>query len=301
MKKTIVTLLALAGTAFAADSYTWNGGATINNAGWKNQANWQPTQGTSWTNTQPEDDDPNKDKVTYWNADSNGPATEGSNMWGDIYISGATGTVTSIIEGWSLDLHLTNGTALTFNRIKKLQGGTTIEIDETSSLTINEWWGGYDGGSIILNNKGTFTINYSCHVQGGDGFVMNLYDAGTVTFLDQNHDSSDNTAKVASITAQLTGAGTGILERQLITLDNRENKKVSFDGTTTAYSFTDANGTVMTKVDSLEALATAVAPSYYVTKDDSGIKVSYVLVPEPTTATLSLLALCGLAARRRRK
>lgn len=29
--------------------------------------------------------------------------------------------------------------------------------------------------------------------------------------------------------------------------------------------------------------------------------VAYALVPEPTTATLSLLALCGLAARRRRK
>ena len=29
--------------------------------------------------------------------------------------------------------------------------------------------------------------------------------------------------------------------------------------------------------------------------------LSYVVVPEPTTATLSLLALAGLAARRRRK
>ncbi len=32
----------------------------------------------------------------------------------------------------------------------------------------------------------------------------------------------------------------------------------------------------------------------------NGIKVTYT-VPEPATATLSLLALCGLAARRRRK
>lgn len=39
---------------------------------------------------------------------------------------------------------------------------------------------------------------------------------------------------------------------------------------------------------------------YYVTADSEGLRVSY-LIPEPAAATLSLLALAGLAARRRRQ
>ena len=283
MKKTIIALMALAGIANAG-SYTWNGGETITSDAWKNQDNWVLSQGTVWT------------------SDSNGPLTSGSNMWEDVYISGASGTVSHIVEGWSLDVHLSNNTHLTLNRITKFQGGAVIDIDATSSLTIKEFWGGNDGDSISLNNKGSFTLYYSCRVQGGEGFNMNLYDTGTVTFLDQNHDTSANRAKVSSITAQLVGTESGVQTRQLITLDTRDGKSVSFDGTNTTYSFTDSNGVLMTAVDSLDALATATTSSYYITKDASGIKVSYVnIIPEPTTATLSLLALAGLAARRRRK
>ena len=41
---------------------------------------------------------------------------------------------------------------------------------------------------------------------------------------------------------------------------------------------------------------------YLLGSDKNGVYVQYVkAIPEPTTATLSLLALVGLAARRRRK
>ena len=305
MKKTIITLFSLCGVASAA-SYTWNGGDTIDSSKWADKDNWILAEGTTWEDN------------------TNGPGTTDSDMWSAIIIAGADGrvgdkneSVDPIIEGWNFNLTLKNGADLTIGQIKKFQGETDqnntpndesddirihciINIDSTSSLTIDEFWGGNDGNSIFLNNAGSFTLNYSCRVQGGDGFVMNLYDSGHVTFLDQNH-ATANTAKVASITAQLTGVSEGVLERQLITLDSRDGKLVSFDDTVTTYSFTDAEGNIMNKVDSLAALTSAVAPSYYITKDASGIKVSYVLVPEPTTATLSLLALAGLAARRRRK
>ena len=126
---------------------------------------------------------------------------------------------------------------------------------------------------------------------------MNLYDTGIVNFHAQNTGGA-NYAKVSSITAQLTGTATGIQERTLISITGSQ---MFFDNTVTTYSFTDANGVAMIAVDSEEALATATTSSYFVTKDASGIKVSYNIVPEPATATLSLLALAALAARRRRK
>ncbi len=222
-------------------------------------------------------------------------------MWDNIHVSGATGSVGNeddfTIEGWSLDLYLTNGADLTFQRVKKFQGGTNINIDETSSLTFYSYYNANDGGSINLNNKGSFTLGYSLRTQGGEGFVMNLYDTGIVNFHAQNTNNA-NYAKVSSITAQLTGTATGIQERTLISITGSQ---MFFDNTVTTYSFTDANGVAMLAVDSEEALATATTSSYFVTKDSNGIKVSYNIVPEPTTATLSLLALAALAARRRRK
>ncbi|MBQ8516546.1 MAG: PEP-CTERM sorting domain-containing protein [Akkermansia sp.] len=281
MKKTIIVLFALAGAASAA--YTWNGGSEVTSDKWADSSNWIIGESDTFN--------------------GNGPGTTNSNMWDDIYVSSATGTVGNesdfTLEGWSLDLHLTNGADLTFQRVIKFQGGANINIDATSSLTFYSYYGGNDGEYINLNNKGSFTLGYSLRTQGGNGFVMNLYDTGIVTLKAQNT-NGDNYAKVSSITAQLTGTATGIQERTLISITG---EKMAFDETETTYSFTDANGTVMTAVDSLDALAAATAPSYFVTKDASGVKVSYntAAVPEPTTATLSLLALAGLAARRRRK
>lgn len=40
---------------------------------------------------------------------------------------------------------------------------------------------------------------------------------------------------------------------------------------------------------------------YEIKQVDNGVAIAYNVIPEPTTATMSLLALAGLAARRRRK
>ncbi len=285
MKKSLFTIILYSLSSLAFAGYTWNGGTEITTEGWGTESNWTLSGDSSWE------------------AGKNGPGTTNSNMWDDIYISNATGTIGSSsdtenrLEGWKLKLHLEQSN-LTFYRTFKFQGGCTIDIDSLSSLTINEYWGGVDGDYIYLNNAGSFTLSYSCHQQEGNGFVMNLFDTGSVSFLDQNH-ASPNAAKVASIAAQLIGISSGIQTRQLITLDTRADHTVTFDSTATTYSFTTASGEEMMAVNSLEELQTASVPSYFVTKDNTGISVSYV-VPEPATATLSLLALGALAMRRRR-
>jgi len=285
MKKTLIFLLALSGAAMA--DYVWKGGEDITTDKWADQANWELTNGSEWK------------------TGGSGPGTTNSNMWNPIRISNASGTIGANnktegkIEGWTLDLTL-ESTDLTITWITKFQGGCTLDIDQKSSLTISEYWGGNDGEAITLNNRGSFTLGYSTRQQGGNGFNMNLYDTGVVHFTAQNT-ASANSAKVASVAAQLTGATDSVLTRTLITIDQQGDHSVAFDNTATTYNFTDANGNSLTAVDSLDALNAATTSSYFVTKDGTGLSVSYKLIPEPTTATLSLLALAGLAARRRRR
>ena len=285
MKKTFITLLALAGVASA--NYVWNGGKEINSEKWSDSSNWILDEGDTFA--------------------GNGPGMTDSEMWESIYVANASGSVGNednfTLEGWNLSLYLSNEADLTFQRIKKFQNGSYINIDATSSLSIYSYYGGSDGGLITLDNKGSFTLGYSLRTQGGEGFAMNLYDTGIVNLVAQNTNDA-NSARVKSVTAQLVSSAAGIETRTLV----NKAAGVGFDDTETTYAFTDAQGAVMTAVDSLEALATATAPSYFVSKNDTGIHVSYVgifepteYIPEPATATLSLLALAGLAARRRRK
>ena len=189
---------------------------------------------------------------------------------------------------------------MSLQELKKLQNNSTINIDSTSSLTFAAYNGGNDGRDITLNNAGNYTVNhnnYSMTSQYTDGYTMNLYGTGKVTF--NGLTGTNNAARVKSIAAQLISSASGIQERTLITLSGQNMSISNVDSIT--YTFTDADGIAMAKVDSLDALTNATVSSYFVSNDSTGVKVSYLIVPEPTTATLSLLALAGLAARRRRR
>lgn len=297
----------MAVVSVAHADYVWSGPNSITTDGWKDKDNWTLTSGSVW-----------KDGT-------NGPGITNSNMWDKIVISGASsaGAIGDEngfrIEGWGLKMELKDSSKLTFDRVYKFQNGCEITIDSTSALTFNTFYDGNDGGVITLNNAGEFNLGYSIRQQGGDGFEMNLYDTGVVNLFQQNG-NGNNRAKVASVEAQLVSTVPGIQTRKLITMEgsrmdfshvliddpNSDDDSVKIETDTyetTTYKFTDVNGQEMTAVNSMEALLTATAPAYYVTKSRTGISVSYTYglnVPEPTTATLSLLALCGLAARRRR-
>ena len=57
----------------------------------------------------------------------------------------------------------------------------------------------------------------------------------------------------------------------------------------------------MVEALSASATTTNLGGGYYLGYDANGTVFVGMMVPEPTTATLSLLALAGLAARRRRR
>ena len=258
MKKTLITLIALAGMAHA--DFVWNGGESITQELWQTESSWSITGSDSWPSA------------------GTGPGTPNSNAWSLISVSGASGSI-SQLEGWTLKLALQNGADLTVGNVKKFQGGCSIDIDQSSTLTFNSYDGGNDGERTTLNNYGTFNLASS--------------------------NGSSYNAKIASLTATLTldggtasgvtASGHQILTRNLVTLGSN----MSFDGTDTSLEMLSG----IAGIDSLTAvddLTNAEVGSYMITKDGNGYSVSYV-VPEPAAASLSLLGLAGLAMRRRRK
>ena len=152
MKKTLITLIALAGMAHA--DFVWNGGESITQELWQTESSWSITGSDSWPSA------------------GTGPGTPNSNAWSLISVSGANGSI-SQLEGWTLKLALQNGADLTVGNIKKFQGGCSIDIDQSSTLTFNSYNGGNDGGRTTLNNYGTFNLAYT-KSQGGEGFYANL-------------------------------------------------------------------------------------------------------------------------------
>ena len=281
MKKTLITLIALAGMAHA--DFVWNGGENITQELWQTESSWSITGSDSWPSA------------------GTGPGTPNSNAWSLISVSGANGSI-SQLEGWTLKLALQNGADLTVGNVKKFQGGCSIDIDQSSTLTFNSYNGGNDGGRTTLNNYGTFNLAYT-KSQGGEGFYVNLGATGIMNLTSSN--GSSYNAKIASLTATLTldggtasgvtASGHQILTRNLVTLGSN----MSFDGTDTSLEMRSG----IAGIDSLTAvddLTNAEVGSYMVTKNENGYSVSYV-VPEPAAASLSLLGLAGLAMRRRRK
>ncbi len=276
MKKTFATVCALVAFGLAAQAdYTWNGGATITQEAWQDQDNWTLSGSSTWTGT------------------GTGPASPNSDMWGNVSISDASGSIDNL-EGWNFHLSLTNAD-LTVSGVKKFQGGASLTIDENSSFTIQNFGyaAGNDGGAVTVNNAGTFTTTLSKNT-GGSGYTLNLGETGVVNINSNGNHSFGLTALTATLPtglASLTGTGVTTVTRQLVSLGSG----ASLTGNQTI-TITD-NG--FTAVDSLDEL---VAGTYYLSNTADGISVTYaVAVPEPATATLSLLALAGLAARRRRK
>lgn len=188
----------------------------------------------------------------------------------------------------------------TFTRHDDLKlNGTTFTLKDTLTL-----------GSMYLDNNlntGSATFN----LVGGDTKVAfgalwlnsGTWGSNTYTFsADSNegygHTLSDDTVGLFTRTLMTYGSfnsGVGSTEADLLSHIQGE-------------TFTLLDGTTMTQREgnaafNEAALTGADVGQYRFLIEDNALKVQYAayLVPEPTTATLSLLALAGLAARRRRK
>ena len=211
--------------------------------------------------------------------------------------SGATASLTSCMNLTSniTVLQVNDGGSLTLNGLNAKTAADTemhISLGTGSTLTF--------GGRASLGVDNT-SYAKSLTLEFGAGSLISA--AGqTISF----GDTMKNAGSSISITAQLSDAemeqvknatyGT-IIERTLITCGSIDHLH-------------DCGGIVTGSVAQLSALgmqsvgivtdASLIAANQYGFVKNGGTLKLYINTPEPATATLSLLALAGLAARRRR-
>lgn len=143
-----------------------------------------------------------------------------------------------------------------------------------------------------------------------DNITLNFGQTGQIVYADGSRNGIEGNTRTITLSATLdtwaatqSESGYEVVTRYLIAGDSGN------DFSTTLYqSLTLAGGTivdtannVLTKSDVALTASAEDLGKYYIVSDSKGIGISYVTVPEPATATLSLLALAGLATRRRRK
>lgn len=284
MKKTIVALMALAGVATAGE-VTWTGEGA--DSKWGTADNWS-------TNTVPTNGDTiiiNDGSSVTWDGVAAGVKYDDSTIWEVTNGSTLTLGTKAANSGWAHENPRFDG---------------SFYIDETSSVTTTATY--FKGTSTILGTL--YTNNYVSSADGG--CTLNFGLTGQIVYNNDSANGMEGNGRTITLGAILDTGVDGeivtysLVKRYLIAGDSGNDFRTNMWG-----DFIMVGGNI-TGTEGVELLASsaelnAVAEDfgkYYLAQDTGGIYMSYVkasAVPEPTTATLSLLALAGLAARRRRK
>lgn len=201
------------------------------------------------------------------------------------------------------------------NNNDQLEGSGTITKTGTGTLTITGTENTYErgitveGGKLVMegaaNHAGMLTMQAGTELQTG---------TGTIKDLELASDSTLNAASAVTLGGSLElGTGltlTGDLFTSIMTMTADSEPVLLFTGVTelTLGAAGDARTIDVLSEEDEKDLNTwfrnVQAGTYYLSYDATSGNVyaeMVATVPEPTTATLSLLALCGLAMRRRRK
>ena len=302
MKKTIITLLALSGVASASD-VTWTGAA--GDGAWNNPENWSGLRDGSSVPVA-------GDKITIANGDS---------VSSDAY-DYASGEANKWTNGNTV-ITVKNGSTLTLGKPTTWRGDrydANFSIEEACAVYVAKTFLG-------ANNSIYGTLYIGGELSPGAGTTsIDFGQNGIIQFLEGSNNRMEGNGRTLTLSAVLdtgvNGAGaTYTLETRYLLKGDSGN-----DFNPGAYGTLTLAGGLITGTDNL-VLSSAMAANpvlsgdnkytsssltataedygkYILGCDASGIYVQYVkadIVPEPTTATLSLLALAGLAARRRRK
>ena len=301
MKKTLFTvaLFACASTAFA--DWYWQGGATIDTESWGNVDNWNSAaDGTG-------------------SAPAQAPATTGSNIWDKLHFDGVSGGYQDgKLEGWSLNLDLTNSSSLSLN-VGKLQSSSSISVDASSSLLLNIGTSGYSyssAGDKSFDIAGQVTLKFTGKPNANAAWNVTLRGNGTLNIVRNTATLDSSYTGFSSLTLNLSNSSLFTTVEQALAYEvcsvkvvglSSENSSANMPIDATQVSLAagtklgELDAVLVSSADDLVADADHLGNYMFEVKDD-GIYVNYVAaVPEPTTATLSLLALAGLCARRRRK
>ncbi len=185
-------------------------------------------------------------------------------------------------------------TELTNDRWSVFLGVNSALTDNLAyGLTINGTSGNATKGGIYATKTTTGSLDTSVAGNFGSSFA-NL--EGTLR--------GDTTYTFMAVTMEVNGAGVSAY----LTLVDEAGTYTKFSGTV---SGTNTNGWRNTQFGHLDSITYNAGVVKFLSLDNTNLSAAAAYaanaaaitasIPEPTTATLSLLALAGLAARRRRK
>lgn len=185
------------------------------------------------------------------------------------------------------DFHITNYAKLPFNNTNKSYN-TTLTLGTNSTMAVtNQLYLGTRNSSYTGITQSS-VINFGAGASLSAGTLETVAPAGGTSSLTLNVTLSDEEiAKVGSV----------IFERELITTTSG----ISNNYTENAISLGNIqalNDIGYTNVGVVTDFAAITGSQYGLVRTND--KLTLFVAPEPATATLSLLALAGLAARRRR-
>ena len=282
MKKTIITLLALAGMASAVDTditllygLDFNKTGTANNSGGVLYENKAEEAGTGSINT------------------------VGSGFRN--YVTGMDGTKASDIRGASYYYQI--------NSAKDSTTGLGVNTTDGFTLTFN--------ANFITNDDWTSFMEFNI---GGQSLVFQWGDYNLTSvnvFTKEGGAAGTGTGETAKLSAGSIAKETWynialVAKNGSLTLSafDSSGKLISTDTVTAAYTgnlnsvsgYTDYKFT-KSYIDNLAIYDGALTADQLstLTKYEMANQTVMQIIPEPTTATLSLFALAGLAARRRRR
>ncbi len=267
MKKTLITLLALAGVAAGAQNLTIGSSTT---------GNFDLLDG-------------NND-----NTECNISVTE-------------TATI-SRIDGSSIN----NLTTITL----KVADNATFTINGYAKLPYNNTQKTYNT-SITLGNNSSFVLTGVLYLGSRNSSYTGIVQNSAITFGDgasitaQSIDTVASAGGTSTLTLTANFASDDLLGLTGASLEGTRYERTLITTTSGLANYSTGNIT-LTAIDELDLLgyknvgtitdaSTLKVGEYGLLYADNKVKLVGMVIPEPTTATLSLLALAGLAARRRRK
>lgn len=168
---------------------------------------------------------------------------------------------------------------------------------------------GFLSPDVNVGNGGSWSFTFTLTNNYTESVTLNSIDLGVVMF---TMSGSAQTASVSrSATFTLSWDGSGSVSTSDVLRGNGSYSSVNVDGTSTKPSL-DLSGSALTLEAGASKTFTLTASRFdsgnseqmqgcFYGLRELGFDISSTCVPEPTTATLSLLALAGLASRRRRK
>lgn len=304
MKKILILCSLLCALPALAETYVWNGSVSEK---WSDAANWtvestgQPAESLPAYNNTSEDtyiigDGATVDALSYSIGNYAGTLKVGDNVtikanWDFIFRDATIG------KGFSMP---SGGDGLKF-------GG-----DEANKLVIDSV---YEGNKILSTLAASSSIDFQQEGKiTSSGYDLS-FSGKALTFTAVVETSAAAPQAGYEVVTRLLIGGSNIYNRDGANGPDYANSYVigtggdslkRLDLYTSTGSISSADLTALYGEDGVLGAEDVGNYRFFATYDD-GIGIQYVrelvaqVVPEPATATLSLLALCGMAARRRRK